>query len=114
MNKLGAEEDYESIMWARMHICTNLLNGALHAKGITPEDFDFNHTWYLADFPDQSHMEKNLDGEFRKALRELLVFENLRETYVRGPAPYGAMALAASDEVYFHIREFCRKHIGPL
>ena len=114
MNKLDAEEDYESIMWARMHICTNLLNGALHSQGITPEDFDISHTWYLEDFSDQAHLEKNLNQEFRKALKKLIVFESLRETHVRGPAPYGPIALAASDEAYFHIRKFCARYIGPL
>lgn len=112
MKKLDAGEDFESIMWARMHICTNLLNGAFHAAGITPEDFDFTHTFYIEEFPDQAHLEKMLDEEFREALRKLAVFENLRETCIRGAVPYGVELLAASDEAYLHIREFCAKHIG--
>ena len=114
IKKLDTAEDCESIMWARMHICTNLLNAAFHAAGITPEDFDFSHTWYLEDFPDRAHLEKTVDGEFRGALRKLTVFEHLRETCVRGAAPYGPALLAASDEAYLHIREFCAKHTGTL
>ncbi len=112
VKKLDAAEDCESIMWGRMHICTHLMNGALHAGGVTPEDFDIDHTWYLGDFPDQAHLEKTLDGEFREALRKLAVFEHLRESCVRGATPYGPALLAASDEAYVHIREFCAKRTG--
>ena len=110
--KLDAAEDCEAIMWARMHICTNLVNAAFHAAGITPEDFDFSHTFYLEEFSDRAHLEKTVVGDFREVLRKLTVFENLRETCVRGPAPYGPELLAASDEAYLHIREFCERHTG--
>ena len=112
--KLDAAEDFEAILWARMHICTNLLNAAFHAAGITPEEFDFSHTFYLEEFPDRAHLEKTVVGDFREALRKLAVFENLRETCVRGSAPYGPELLAASNEAYDYLREFCAKRTGTL
>ncbi len=60
------------------------------------------------------NLAEKLDGDFYEALGKLTVFESLRETHVRGPAPYGPAVLAASDEAYAHIRELCTKHIGPL
>lgn len=111
LKKLDASEDYEAIMWARMHICTNLVNAAFHTAGVTPVDFDFSHTFYLEKFPDHEHLKKTVTGDLREVLRKLTVFEHLRETCVRGPAPYGPELLSASDEAYFHIRDICAKRI---
>lgn len=50
VEKLDPAEDFEAVMWGRMHICSNWINAALHAKGVIPENNDVAHTWYLFDY----------------------------------------------------------------
>jgi hypothetical protein len=109
MAKLSVREDYEMINWARMHVCTHLLNGALHAAGVTSDDFDISHTWYFEDYPDQAALDARLGMEFREALSALTVFESLRQTHVRGPAPYGPEITEWAAEAYQRIVKFCDK-----
>jgi hypothetical protein len=111
--KLDARDDFEMINWARMHICTHLLNGALHAAGVTPEDFDISHTWYFEDYPDQAGLDAKLGTEFREALSALTVFESLRQTHVRGPGPYGPEITQWAEDAYQRIVKFCETVLGP-
>lgn len=112
--KLDAEQDFEAVMWARMHICSNWMNAALHAKGITPETDDVAHTWYLFDYADHDFLEANIDEETRRALSELTVFESLRTTHVRGPGTYGSEVCKLSDRAYDYLKEFTEKAIAAM
>jgi len=115
IQKLNIEADYEVINWASMHFCTHLINGALHARGITAEDWDIRHTWYLLeDYPDQARLAAKLDEEFHQALRALHVFENLRQTHVRGPGPYGPEIVARAKIAYDRVKEFCGKTLAAV
>lgn len=107
IQKLDLDSDYEVINWARMHACSHFLNGALHARSITPEEWDIRHTWYLEDYPDQAQLAAKLDDEFRQALWSLTVFEGLRQTHVRGQGPYGPEITAISTRAFDHIKNFC-------
>ncbi len=111
---LDPVDDYEAVMWARMHICSNWINAALHAKAVTPEDDDVAHTWYLFDYRDKEFLEKNLDEETRDALSQLTVFESLRTTHVRGPGPYGPDIGKLSNKAFNHLKEFCAKAVADL
>lgn len=112
IQKLDVQADYEIINWARMHVCSHLLNSALHARGVTPENWDIKHTWYLEDHPDQAHLDKNLDPEFRQALWALTVFEGLRQTHVRGEGPYGPEITLLAEKAFNQIKDFCRRTIS--
>jgi len=114
IQKLDLEADYEVINWARMHVCSNLLNGALHARAVTPEDWDIYHTWYLEDYPDQAHLATKLDEEFRQVLEALTVFESLRQTHVRGQGPYGPEIVDRSKNAYDQIKDFCDRTIATI
>ena len=72
--RLHPEEDYEAIIWARMHACTHWLNAAFHAPKITPSDLDFEHTWYLEKIPNQEQLRAHLDDDLRGVLSALTVF----------------------------------------
>ena len=114
MKKLDSVADYEAIMWARMHICSNWINTALHAKGITPEADDVAHTWYLFDYKDNAFLEAHVDEETRDALTQLAIFESLRTTHVRGSGPYGSDIGKLSDKAYQHLKEFTEKAISSM
>ncbi len=114
MQKLHPTDDFEAVMWARMHICSNWINAALHAKGIIPEEDDVAHTWYLFDYADHDFLEANIDEEARRALTELTVFESLRTTHVRGPGAYGSEVCKLSDRAYNHLKEYTEKAIATM
>lgn len=112
MKKLDPAQDFEAVMWARMHVCSNWMNAALHAKGIILEKDDVAHTWYLFEYGDHDFLEANIDEETRRALSELTVFESLRTTHVRGPATYGSEVCELSDRAYNHLKAFTEKAIA--
>ncbi len=114
LKKLDAEQDFEAVMWGRMHICSNWMNAALHAKGVLPENDDVAHTWYLFEYGDHDFLEANIDEETRLALTELTVFESLRTTHVRGPATYGSEVCKLSERAYNHLKEFTEKAIAAV
>ena len=55
VQKLNPEDDQETIIWGLMHICSNWLNAALHAKGITEWYWDMNPTQFKVEL--LSHLE---------------------------------------------------------
>lgn len=112
IGRLDPEEDYEAIIWASMHVCTHWLNAVFHAKGITPEDIDFEHTFYLEKIPDQESLRASLDDELRGVLKALEVFEGLRTTHVRGPGPYGPAICEMSGEAFERIKAYGQKSVG--
>ena len=114
VKKLHPTDDFEAVMWGRMHICSNWINAALHAKGIIPEKDDVAHTWYLFDYADHDFLETNIDEETRRALTELTVFESLRTTHVRGPGAYGSEVCKLSDRAYSHLKEYTEKAIATM
>lgn len=114
VKKLDPEKDFEAVMWGRMHICSNWMNAALHAKGVIPETDDVAHTWYLFDYGDHDFLEAHIDEETRCALTELAVFESLRTTHVRGPGTYGSEVCHLSERAYNHLREFTEKAIAAI
>lgn len=112
--RLRCEEDYETIIWARMHACTHWLNAAFHAQKITPADLDFEHTWYLEKIPDQERLRAHLDNDLRDVLSALTVFEGLRATHVRGPGPYGSAITEMSEEAFDRIKTYASRATGRL
>ena len=112
IQKLDVQADYEIINWARMHVCTHLLNGALHARGVTPENWDIRHTWYLEQHPDPAHLYKKLDSECREALKVLTIFEGLRQTHVRGEGPFGPEVTLLAEKALNQIKEFCHRIVS--
>jgi hypothetical protein len=113
--QLDPVEDYEAVMWCNMHICTNWINAVFHARGLTDETYDFEHTWHLDRCPDRTRLLAGLaDEEMQELLDRLTVFEALRTTYVRGPAPYGPQVLRRSSDDVAHIRAIAAKCFPAL
>ena len=110
--RLRLEEDYEAIIWARMHACTHWLNAVFHAQKITPANIDFEHTWYLEKIPDQEQLRAHLDDDLRGVLSALTVFEGLRVTHVRGPGPFGADITEMSNEAFDRIKAYASRNAG--
>ena len=112
IRKLNSRADYEAIMWARMHAATQRMNGALHAKSVTPEDWDISHSFNIERYEDQGHLASALDDEFREALWRLTVFESLRQTHVRGQGKYGPEIITLAQRDFDRIEAFCNRMIG--
>jgi len=101
---LDEEDDFEAIMWASMHICTHWINAIFHAKGLTAEDYDFEHTWRLGRCPDPDRLQAGLDGRMQELLDAMAVFEALRTAYVRGPGPFGPLVLGQARAHFERVR----------
>jgi len=112
--RLDAEEDYEAIMWAGMHMCTHWTNAIFHAKGLTGVEFDFEHTWYIDRCPDTGRVVAGLDDQLRGLMDALAVFEGLRTAYVRGPGPFGPEVLARSAQALDRVRAAAEEVFGEL
>ena len=110
--KLDPVDDYEAILWARMHIGSNWLCAALHALGMTPPEDDVAHTWWLFDYGDKDKFEAHIDEAMVKAFKALGVFESTRQSHVRGPGPYGPEVLKHSDEALNYLEKYAREKIG--
>ena len=102
---LDPEDDYETILWASMHACTHWMNAIFHAKGLTGEDFDVAHTWYLDGCPDRGRLDPKLDDQMRKVLDAMSLFERLRLSHVRWDAPFGAQAVRDSRATFDWMRK---------
>lgn len=100
IDRLDPEQDYEVILWASMHAATHWMNIIFHAKGLTGEDFDLAHTWYLDDNPDRERFVSGLDDEARTVLDHMALFERLRLSHVRWDAPFGAQAVRDSRPTF--------------
>jgi hypothetical protein len=111
---LDPVEDYETIIWARMHACTQWINGVLHAKDITDENWDISHTWYLDRMDDPSRLTSKIDDALLVALEKITNFERIRMSHVRGPCPYGKEILKESNEAYEHVEKYCKSILGSL
>ena len=112
LQKLNITDDYEAIIWAKMHAATHLMNGALHTRGATPKDWDISHTWYLEDYPDPARLAAALDDDFRQALWAMTVYEGLRQTHVRGQGPYGPAIICLAQKEFDQIEAFCKRVIA--
>ena len=97
-----------------MHACTQWINGVLHAKGITDEDWDISHTWYLDRMDDPTRLSSKLDDALLVAIEKITYFERIRMSHVRGPCPYGKEILDISDEAYQHVENYCKGILGSL
>lgn len=105
--------DYEAIIWARMMASIHWMNAVVHAKGIIPENWDLNHTWYLDQYPDQSILEK-IDDPLREALGCVSVYERIRTSHIRGPSPFGEEILKLADSSFEQFEAYCRDVLGTL
>ncbi len=112
--KLDPQEDYEAILWARMHIGSNWLCAALHALKMTPPEDDVAHTWWLYEYGDRKRFEAYIDQAMVNAFKALGVFESTRQSHIRGPGPYGPEVLKLSDEAYHYLKEYAEKTVGHL
>lgn len=109
VSKVDPVEDYEAILWGRMHIVSNWLCAALHALKMTSPEDDVAHTWWLYDYGDKERFESFVDEDMVRAFRALTVFESTRQSHVRGPGPYGPEILKVSDEAYNYLKAYTEK-----
>lgn len=113
IGRLDVEEDYEAILWASMQACTHWMNAIFHAKGLTSEDFDADHTWYLDNCPDRQRFDPRLDDEMRKVIDSLALFERLRLSHVRWDAPFGPQAVRDSRATFDWMRRTAEASLVP-
>lgn len=98
-----ARKDYEAVIEAAMLAGSHWFNMALHVFGLTAEDDDVVHTYFLTG--NQSQRYGILAGDMLAALDAI---EQLRPLYVRGNAPGGEAAGRRAFELLARIRESAR------
>lgn len=104
LSKLDPMEDSALYVVFLMRACTNRVNAALHALGITtdgpPADGrvgDLNHTYK----PTLPSAPPNV---LQEAFKQLKFIEDLRPDFVRGPKPLDRDTAEACDKAYAEIR----------
>jgi len=94
--KLNEKDDYELIVWSRLHGGAHLVNAALHKLGITEESRDYIHS-------DKLESDMEIPKEVTDMLSVLHSIELLGPRFVRGREPLDPQAM-----------KFCLTQYGNL
>ena len=107
LQELDLEDDFEMMVEGFMLVGTHFVNGALHAKNITHENWDLLH----GDKPSLDDLKTVVDTDIQDSLAALKIIEDARPVFVRGPRPYNASAMRSCHNSYNQIKEICNRII---
>jgi hypothetical protein len=115
MAKLNPADHHEAIIDACMVIAGHWINYALHRIGITADDHDVVHAYFVTEF-EREYWAMAAGPEYVDALEAI---ESFRPPYVRGDAKGGPQAACKAVEHIASLRKKARaarprKVSGPI